>query len=209
MANYLRFCYATTKWQSTGFDDIENALQEGPVIIVSWHSRLMYSGLHWNKKWGRIKPLHDKAPAGRLAGGTLKQLGLEPIAMSAAKSNLTISRTVLREIHSGVSVGMAADGPLGPSRICKPHPIGWARSSGRPIFVYAWSTRNAKRLNTWDKLMFPLPFSKGAYSYVRWEKEVPRKLDAEGFDALCTNLADHLDAVTGRTDDLAEKSRDV
>lgn len=200
MASYLRFCHFTTSWNSSGLDDLEKALNDGPIILVSWHSRLMMSGLHWPKHWSRIKPIHDTAPAGRLAGGTMKQFGLEPIAISSSRSKFAITRLVLGEMGQGVSIGMAADGPEGPVGVCKPAPILWARASGRPVFVYAWSARRVWRLKTWDRLVFPRPFNRGTYSFRECNMQIPRKLDAETTDRLCAELADHLDQITDETD---------
>jgi hypothetical protein len=200
LASYIRLCQSTGRWQVTGLEELENELENGPVILVLWHNRIILSGQHWPRQSGQIKPIHDTAPAGRLAGATMAQFGLDPIAMSSKKSNVVLSRTVLREMKQGVSVGLAADGPLGPAQVAKPAAIGWARATGRPVFLYAWSANRAKKLKTWDNLLLPLPFSRGEFSFQRWDMEVPRKLDAQTYDALCADLGKQLDAVAIATD---------
>jgi lysophospholipid acyltransferase (LPLAT)-like uncharacterized protein len=200
LATYIRLCQLTGRWQATGLEELEIALQNGPVILVLWHNRIILSGQHWPKQWGQIKPIHDTAPAGRLAGATMAQFGLDPIAMSSKNSNIVISRTVLREMNQGVSVGLAADGPIGPVQVANPAAIGWARATGRPVFLYAWSANRVKRLKTWDNLLLPLPFSRGEYSFQRWQMKVPRKLDVQTYETLSTDLGKQLDAVAQETD---------
>jgi len=208
LAGYVRLCLATGKWQANGLDDLERALKDGPVILVMWHGRLMLSGPHWPKQWCRIKPIHDTAPAGRLAGATMRKFGLEPIAVSSKKSNITVTRAVLREISNGLSVGLAVDGPEGPARKSKPAPIGWARATSCPVFAYAWSSRRAFRLGSWDRLLMPVPFASGTYTFKRWDMDVPRGLDAQAYEKLTENLGQFLDQVSEETDETAGLSPD-
>lgn len=200
ISSYLKLCNSTSKWDNVGIPELEKALQDGPVIVVSWHSSLMLSGLHWPNHVAKIKPLHDTSPAGQLVGGAMRQFGLDPIAMSAAQSSLASSRTVLKEIKAGASVGIAADGPKGPARKAKPHAIGWARSSGRPIYLYAWSARPAWRMPTWDRMKFPFPFARGTFTIVKWEHDVPRGLDNKAYNKLRRRLVRDLDRITRETD---------
>lgn len=209
LAWYLRLCLSTTRWQATGLEELEAALKNGPVILVLWHQRIMLSGQQWPKKWCRMKPIHDRAPAGRLAGATMAQFGLEPIAMSSKKSNFALSRLVIREMAAGVSIGLAADGPEGPVRQCKPAVIGWARATGHPVFLYAWATRRALRLNSWDRLLLPLPFDRGQYSFRKWETPVPGKLNQQTYDDLCTDLGENLDAVARDVDQLVGRHFEI
>ena len=37
-----------------------------------------------------------------------------------------------------------------------------AKAAQAPLCPYAWSVRRRKVLNTWDRFVFPFPFSKGA-----------------------------------------------
>lgn len=208
LAGYVRLCLATGKWQANGLGDLERALEDGPVILVMWHSRLMLSGPHWPKQWCQIKAIHDTAPAGRLAGATMKKFGLEPIAVSSSKTNLSITRTVMREVSNGVSIGLAADGPNGPVRHSKPAAIGWTRATGRPVFVYTWASRRAFRLGSWDRLLMPVPFASGTYTFKRWGTEIPRGLDAQAYRKMTEELDLFLDQVTQETNEKADLSPD-
>ena len=51
--------------------------------------------------------------------------------------------------------------------------------------------------------MMPVPFTRGAYAFRKWETDVPRKIDAAGYTALRRKLSDDLDRVVAEADALA------
>jgi len=193
LAGYLRFCFATTRWQKHGLDDLAHDLEDGPIILVLWHSRLMIWPSAWPKKLANLYTLRESSPAGRLSSATQTRLGMRPVMMTEITSNFAASRLILRVIRGGDSLGMTADGPLGPAREVKQAPVEWARATGRPVYLFVWSARRSVRLKTWDRMMIPLPFTRGVYGYRRWPVEVARNLDSTTYDRLRGDLAAALD----------------
>lgn len=177
LAGYLRLCLRTTRWQSEGLDDLRQALKDGPIILVLWHSRLLFGPAHWPRDISQLSTLRDPSPAGRLSAATQRRFGLDPFAMADGKSNRAASREILKRFADGVSLGLTADGPTGPARELKGAPAEWARATGLPVFFYAFSVTRGKRLGTWDQMLLPLPFSKGAFIYRRWKDDIPRRCD--------------------------------
>jgi lysophospholipid acyltransferase (LPLAT)-like uncharacterized protein len=184
LTTYLRFCLRTTRWSNEGLDDLRTALVDGPVVLVLWHSRILYGPAHWPRKIAPLSTLRDPSPAGRLSAATQSRFGMEPFAMHDKKSNLAASREILRRFADGISLGLTGDGPLGPALKLKTPPVEWARATGRPVFFYAFSVRRHRSLSTWDKMMIPLPFTKGKFIYRQWEKSVPRRATGDELDAL-------------------------
>jgi lysophospholipid acyltransferase (LPLAT)-like uncharacterized protein len=198
---WLRLCHATTRWDRQGEDAVVAALQDGPVILILWHECTMLAPVHWAGLRRRGVPaplssLRDTSPIGRVSGAVQAHFGLQPMAMADGASNRAASRTVLRRLTEGMSVGLTGDGPLGPVRVLKDAGLDWARVSGRPVFVYAFSVRRHRRLATWDKMILPLPFTRGALAYRAWQGVVPRHPDAAALAALRAGLAAALDGVT-------------
>ncbi len=193
LATYLRFCFATTRWRRVGLDDLADDLKDGPIILVLWHSQLLFGPSAWPNNLSRLFTLRDPSHAGRLSSATQTRLGMEPIMMQDKASNFSASRKILQVIRDGHSLGMTADGPLGPARDAKQAPLEWARASGRPVYLFSWSARRTMRLDTWDKMMIPLPFTRGTYGYRRWNRDVPRKIDAQGYTRIRGELSDSLD----------------
>lgn len=205
LAAYIRFCFRTGRWQRDGFEPLSRHLETGaPVILAIWHQRLIMAPYLFDMEAGRIASLTSAARPGRLAGLILNRLGFEDTTpMSSHTRHVVSSRDVLKRIRDGGSVGIAPDGARGPARQAKSFPIQWARASGAPITVVAFSTRRAITLPTWDRMMLPVPFSRGAL-VVRWfGPEIPRKLTEAETRALQTKLTEALDAVTEEADRLA------
>lgn len=200
-AGYVRFCHATTRWERHGFEDLTAQLTEhGPVVIAVWHERLMMAPYLFDLDAGRICSLTSDARAGRLAGLIQTRFGFQTIAMSRYKRHVALSREVLLRMKDNWSVGIAPDGSNGPARIAKTFPIIWARSSGAPIFVAAFAARRTLSLPTWDRMQFPLPFTRGVLRVRRFDKDVPRKLDEDGTKKLRAALQAALDDVTAEAD---------
>jgi lysophospholipid acyltransferase (LPLAT)-like uncharacterized protein len=203
-AGYVRVCHRTTRWTREGFDDLRGHLATGhPAVVVIWHQRLMMSPYLFDLGAGRICSLTSRARAGRLAGRMQAQFGFETIAISAQPQQVALTRAVLSRMKEGVSVGIAPDGANGPARVAKTFPLVWSRSSGEPIFLVAYSGRRSLTLPTWDRMMLPLPFTRGALLVRRFSEEVPRKLDEAEMERLRLKLEAELSALTDEADRIA------
>ncbi len=195
LAGYLRLCFATTRWDRSGVDGLIQDLRDGPVILVLWHGRLMIGPSSWPTEVADLYTLRDPSPAGRLSSETQTRLGMRPVKMHPKASNMTASRRVLRLIRDGNSLALTADGPEGPAREAKQAAVEWARATGRPVYLFAWSAKRALRLKTWDRLMIPLPFTHGAYGYRRWQAKIPKRPNPEDYKNLRRDLSDALDDI--------------
>ena len=204
LGTWARACAATSRWERHGEEDMAAALREGPVVAVSWHERIMLVGVHWRPDWGPLAALHTPRFAGRVAGAAQGFVGLRPIAMDSRKGNIAASREILRSLKSGQSVGLTGDGPQGPARVLKDAPLEWARATGRPVFVYAFAMRGQRRLSTWDRLVWPRPFTRGAVVWRLWRSDLPRRADAAAHEAMLQDLTAALNAVTEEAEALAQ-----
>ena len=208
LANYLRLCFATTRWKTHGLDDLAADLRDGPIVLVLWHSRLLFGPSAWPRRLSRVFTLRDPSPAGRLSSETQTRLGMEPVNMQPNASNFAASRRILSVIRDGHSLGMTADGPLGPAQMAKRAPVEWARATGRPVYVFAWSARRSIHLKTWDRLVLPLPFTRGSYGFQRWKTVVPHKVAPEHYQQLQNGLTDVLNQITTDMDQDAGAARE-
>ncbi|MEL6685771.1 MAG: hypothetical protein AAFN63_06760 [Pseudomonadota bacterium] len=201
--SYLRVCHRTTKWTVAGLQDLQNALQDGPVLLVMWHSRSVMGALHWPVADGPLSSLYDRSPIGRVSGALQRSAGLQPMEMSRKLSNRAASKVVLQRVKEGVSIGMTGDGPLGPALHVKDAPLDWARATGMPVFCYAFSTTKGRRLRSWDQMLVPHPFGKGAHVFRRFPGTVPRRLDAAEREALRDEMCRWMNEVMAEADALA------
>lgn len=198
---YLRFAYRTSRWERTGFEDMDAAVQGGdPVIVAIWHQRLMMAPYIFDTSKGKICSLTSSGRAGVLAGRLQQRFGFGTISMSSHKRHVALSREVLGRIRSGYSIGIAVDGPRGPARQASTVPLVWARVTGKRVFVVSYSSRRAIEFPTWDKMMMPVPFTRGVLTCREWDETVPRKASDADIETLRVNLQTALDAVTDASD---------
>jgi len=67
----------------------------------------------------------------------------------------------------------------------------------------AYAGRRCITLPTWDRMMLPLPFTRGALLVRRFPHEVPRKMTDNETEALRAVLDTELDALTDEADRIA------
>ncbi|MHA6263197.1 lysophospholipid acyltransferase family protein [Arenibacterium sp. CAU 1754] len=208
-AAYIRFAYATSRWEKSGFEAMEDELRKGePVIFTLWHQRLLMAPYMFDTSLGKFCSLTSSARAGRLAGQILGRFGFDTVPMSSHKRHVSLSREVLRRINDGYTVGIAVDGPRGPARQASTVPLVWARASGKRIFVLSFAARRVMRFPTWDKIMLPLPFTRGVLMCRPWDIEVPRKMDESQTEDLRLQLQAALNEVTDASDHAVGRAPD-
>lgn len=192
VGTYLRFCNWTIRWKIEGLEDLERELAAGPVLLVCWHGQSLMAPVHWPVETGQLTSLYANSAIGRVSGAMQKQFGLHPMKMSNQQSNMTASRAVLKRVREGVSIGMTADGPLGPALEVKDAPLDWARATQRPVWGYAFETSRGRALPSWDEMWLPYPFGTGRIVFRKWDIQMPRKVEAPALSKIRSEFADHL-----------------
>lgn len=202
IAGYIRWVRRGTTWQRIGYEELDVLAESGePVIVVLWHQRLAQSPYFFPLDRAPICSITSAARAGSMVGRVQMLFGMDTIAMSSHKRHVALSREVLGKMKQGISIGIAADGPRGPERVCSTVPLVWARSSGKRVFGITYSCRHAREAGTWDRLLLPRPWrNKGVLLCREWTETVPRKASEEQIEALRLNLEQHMNDITAEAD---------
>ena len=201
IAAYIRFAYRTSRFDRYGFEALDACVaRHEPVIMVLWHQRLAMAGYAFPVQLGSILSLTTSARAGRLAGQILRRFGFDNIAMASKQRHVKHSRHILKRMSAGESIGIAADGPGGPARVAKDVPLKWARASNARVFAVSFSANNVLRIPTWDRLMLPVPWSRGVIHCREWSEPVPRSATDAEMERLRLSLEETINAVTDDTD---------
>lgn len=200
VTRYLALCDRTTSWQVEGREDLVDALSEGPVLMMMWHSRMGMGARHWPDTDAPASSLHNRSPLGRISGVMQRQEGLTPFEMSRRKPNLATSRQVMKRYRQGISIVMTGDGPHGPPHKLQAAPVEWAYRMNAPIFAYAYATTRGYRANSWDRFLLPYPFGTGAQVFARYRPPRTRPPAPNNLAALALSLEVLLDETTARAD---------
>jgi lysophospholipid acyltransferase (LPLAT)-like uncharacterized protein len=146
---------------------------------------------------------------GQFIATALEMAGFPAIRVSSAKkgdsAKARAAVAAIREAVTWVSEGGALvitpDGPRGPNEIIAQGAAQIAKRSGQPVFLMGIAANPAMQADTWDKVMFALPFGRGS---VVWEGPlyVPADADADTVQALLADWSARLSAATRRAEAL-------
>ena len=202
IAGAIHLVKSTTRWRTTNSVASENTWSgRAPAIIVFWHNRLTMMPVCWpsNEPFHMLISAHSD---GQLIARAVAYFGIQTIQGSSTRGGGEALRTLVRKLKSGESVGITPDGPRGPRMRASDGAITLARLSGVPILPASISVSRRKVLDTWDHLIVPMPFGRGA---MVWGDPITVPRDAD--DALLAQLKDQLEValnnVSAEADDLA------
>ena len=141
--------------------DVESQLEkQGKAIIYTfWHGRMLYFPYLYrfsNKSTILTSPSED----GEIVARTAKIFGFSSIRGSSFKRGGPALLKMTRSIKEGKAVTMVADGSRGPLYKVQEGIINLAYLTGAPILPVVYGVKNKIQLNTWDRFIIPLPFSK-------------------------------------------------
>lgn len=169
----------TVRWTIEGEAEARAALAgDCPGLVVAcWHETilLMPSGWtravrHWPERRERAAMMISLSADGEPVARAIRHLDLDVIRGSKGnkkkankdKGGLRAIAEAAGRLRDGGYVCMTPDGPRGPRRIASQGAVTLAQRSGAKVMPYAISTRPAPRLNSWDRFIIPLPFTRGA-----------------------------------------------
>ena len=167
-AFYIRLVWTTGRWEVRNSDKAEAYWREGkPFIISFWHGRMLILPSMWptTAKMHMLISMHRDGELiaraiGHFGHGTVRGSAAKP-GSNKDKGGAAALRGMLKALKSGEYVGITPDGPSGPRMRATDGIVTVARVSGVPIMPCSFSSRSRLLLNTWDRFVVPLPFSRG------------------------------------------------
>lgn len=170
LGQYLAFVYATTRWRLVGGEHLAPVLRANPTLIAAfWHERLPMMPMLWRIARRDMPELGPRAGHvlvsrhrdGHFIGAVVRRFELNMVHASSSRGGATGLRMLLRRLGEGDLVAITPDGPRGPRRRPAPGVAQLAMASGLPVLPTAAATTRHIRLQSWDRMMLPLPFGRG------------------------------------------------
>ena len=155
----------------------QKTLDQRPLVASQWHSCLI-PATYLCRNFG-IRVMSSYSYDGEYMGRIIHKFGFVAVKGSSSRNAVRALLGLRRALDDGWTVAFTLDGPRGPRRKVKPGPVALARSSGVPMTMFHAAAEKAWVLNTWDRLMIPLPFSR---VLVRFGKLIPVPTDANDED---------------------------
>ena len=138
---------------------------------------------------------------GRLGIPAIRASSAKKSDPAKAKGGAAAFREILKWLKTGGTAAITPDGPRGPRQEMAEGTPMLAAVSGAPVLLAGLACRPCLRLRTWDAMVVPLPFGRGAMVW-----DAPLTLDrseaAAGVEPLRRAWAERLTAVTDRAEAL-------
>ena len=112
---------------------------------------------------------------GELITRTLRLFGFRAVRGSSSRSAREGLLGLVEVIRQGGPAIFTADGPRGPVYQTKMGPIKLAQLTGAPIGAFHLEPEHAWVVNSWDRFLVPMPFTRIVVSWARYT-EVPADL---------------------------------
>ena len=106
----------------------------------------------------------------------------ETVRGSTTRGGPAALRGLARAARAGRDLAITPDGPKGPAEEVQLGAVWLAKLTGRPLLPVAFDCRPRPCVGSWDRIIVPLPFSRGAFEYgeLLW---IPRDADEETTEA--------------------------
>ena len=163
LAQYMWFVFKTSRWQFIRRDVFEYYWKnKKPLIVCFWHNRLAMLTFAWQDKSPFYMLISGHAD-GRIIAYSVGFHGIKIIDGSSSKGSSTALRQLMKLLKENYAVGVTPDGPRGPRFSVKSNLIQLAQKAKADIVPLTYSTSRRKVIGSWDRLIIPLPFSKGVF----------------------------------------------
>ena len=185
IVRYLRAVYATTRGVclQPDFHQEATASPGGTYIAVFWHHHVALASFFYPAGIRRVC-LVSRSKDGELLAQTVALLGSHCVRGSSSaldgrnKGGASALREMVRAAEEGFHPVVTPDGPKGPPESVKMGVVSLAGLTGRPVVPIGFAASRCFRLSSWDKTVFPLPFTRIVVSYGE-PVEVPQTQSGE------------------------------
>jgi lysophospholipid acyltransferase (LPLAT)-like uncharacterized protein len=216
LGTYIRLILNTVRWRHENVECVEPVLAgESGAIALFWHGRIplcLATAPQWWRK--RTRAFVSPSADGEFIAQALAMAGFPAIRVSSAKKGdsakarqaVAAIREAVTWVAGGGALVVTPDGPRGPNEVIAPGAVQIAKRSGQPVFLMGIAANPAFQANTWDEVMFALPFGRGA---VVWEGplQVPPDADEAVIAHLIADWSARLSIATRRAEALVGRSQ--
>ncbi|MDP1738534.1 MAG: lysophospholipid acyltransferase family protein [Caulobacter sp.] len=206
-ATWLKVCFSTLRWTREGQEMAEGVWAgKTGAILCFWHARIPLSPQCWPQAPERqdMRALISRSADGEFIALTVQKIGFPAIRGSSKKHSdpgknkhgEQAFRDMIKWVKGGGGIAITPDGPRGPAQVMQAGTPTLARVTGAPVIFCGMASKPSIRINSWDRTLVPLPFSKGA---MVWDGPHYARRD-DDLEALAADWAARLTAVTERAE---------
>lgn len=167
------------------------------VVVACWHNRMFYFATYIYRyllrKQFKLAMMSSDSKDGEIGATIGKYAGAKVVRGSSSRRGASgfrgLYRAIVKEKHSII---ILPDGSKGPVYQAKAGVAGLAKMTGKPILPVSCWASDYWRIRSWDRMIFPKPFSRIMIT-VGDLIEVPRKSDDEALESFRQQVQSELD----------------
>ena len=165
-----------------------------PILFALWHGR-MYLSIQQHRRQG-IVTMASQSKDGEVIAEWLARNGYVVVRGSTTRGGGPGLREMVRHVRSGRHAALTVDGPKGPAHVVQLGIVQLARLTEGWILPITSASSRPRYLESWDRYLLPLPFSRNVVAYGEPFAIAAAVPDEEAE----RRIAAALDAVTGEAD---------
>jgi len=189
----IRTVAATLRFRYKDFSGCIEGRPFGPGIFVVWHNRLVLSLVIYHRfmRSGNPTPgvaaMVSASKDGGFLSSVLECFGVQPVRGSSSRRGPQALLELTTWSERGYDLALTPDGPRGPCYVVQPGVMSLAQLTGMPIVPVSYVLGWKLQVNSWDRFLIPLPFSR-CDVLVEKPIRVPREASDEQREALRQKL---------------------
>ena len=149
----------TLRFEVEGWEHFEAIENAGKLPIYAfWHDRIFAST--WFFRNRGIAVITSQSKDGEYIARFIQRLGYGAIRGSSTRGGVGALVEMIKAMRAGVPAAFTVDGPKGPRYEAKPGAVLLAKKTGNPIMPFVVECRSFKTIGSWDRLQFPVPFTR-------------------------------------------------
>lgn len=217
--SYMKFVFCSSRKIYINYDKVFVCAEgKAPLIVAFWHNRLMMASFA-TRKVKKFYPdfnlmtLSSRHGDGKIVGKVMEKLGLISISGSSRdgrKASRGIDFSSMKKIIDGLRKGfflaITPDGPRGPNQKINGELVNIARVSGAKILTMSYSSSRFKKLKTWDRFIFPFPFSTLCFYFDDRLVSVEKNMSKEEMGKIRIFIEERANLVQEKSQEIANNS---
>ena len=157
--NILKLLISTYKCNVEGYENIKDIAGNKNLVFSIYHGQIA-GGVYLLRNFKNLTSIASKSKDGEIAASVLYGLGWEKVVRgSSSKNGKEALLELIKNMDEKITVVITIDGPKGPRLEVKPGIIYIAKHTDHIIVPLVFNCKHYKQFNSWDKFMFPYPFS--------------------------------------------------
>ena len=143
-----------------GWDMMEQFSTDKDLCIAAfWHDRILLTNYFW--RFSNYAAMVSESFDGEYIARISQRFGHGIVRGSSTRGGTRAIRAMIRLLkNERYSLTLTIDGPKGPRYEVKPGAVILAKMTGAPIVPILIEPRKFWRLNSWDRLQIPWPFTR-------------------------------------------------